>query len=112
MAGISDGLVICDTNAFATELWEERYLYKLSAEMEALGDSARADLYIVTGDEIPFVQDGIRDGETIRHDMHNRFIQELAAKRLPYTIVRGSLKERVQQAKEAIETLKRQKATL
>lgn len=30
-------------------------------------------LYVLTGDGIPFVHDGLRDGEFICHDMHARF---------------------------------------
>lgn len=77
MAGISDGLLICDTNAFATKVWQERYTGTITPEMEKLATARPVDFYIVTGDEIPFVQDGIRDGEHIRHDMHNRIIEEL-----------------------------------
>jgi HTH-type transcriptional regulator, transcriptional repressor of NAD biosynthesis genes len=98
MAGLSDGLIICDTNAFATKIWQRRYIGYDTPEVDELANKSLADLYIVTGDEIPFVQDGIRDGEHIRHDMHKQFISELKSHKLPYIEVRGSVQERLKKA--------------
>lgn len=95
-------LLLCDTNAFATELWHERYMGSMSAEVSKKTLTHYA-LYIVTGDEIPFEQDGMRDGEHIRHAMHTRFIEELNKRALPYILVRGSLKKRLQKSCEAID---------
>ena len=70
-----------------------------------LAEKAPADLYILTGDEIPFIQDGLRDGEHIRHAMHKRFLEELGVRDIPFIEVRGSIHERVRKATEAIEAL-------
>ena len=48
-----------------------------SPQLEAIARQRRYGLYILTGDEIPFEQDGTRDGEDIRHDMHKRFVERL-----------------------------------
>ncbi|MBP9738751.1 ATP-binding protein, partial [Candidatus Saccharibacteria bacterium] len=104
MAGLSNGLIICDTNAFATKIWQRRYIGYDTPEMDELAVKSPADLYIVTGDEIPFVQDGIRDGEYIRHDMHKQFISELKSRKLPYIVVRGSVQERLKKAVTYIDT--------
>jgi NadR type nicotinamide-nucleotide adenylyltransferase len=87
-------LLICDTNAFATELWHERYMGGMSTRVRKLTRKNYA-LYIVTGDEIPFEQDGMRDGEHIRHDMHKRFIEELKKRNLPYILVTGTVEQRL-----------------
>ncbi len=105
MAEASNGLVICDTNAFATSIWHERYMGKLSPAVEKLAAERTYALTIVTGDEIPFVQDGLRDGEHIRHDMHKRFIARLQETKQPYIIVSGSPAERLAQAVAAIPVL-------
>lgn len=105
LAESSNGIVISDTDAFATGLWHERYLGTRSAEVEAVSARRRVDLYIVTGDEIPFVQDGLRDGEHIRHDMHKRFVERLAEDKKPFVVVRGSREERLAQAVSAIGSL-------
>lgn len=72
-------LVVCDTDVLATTLWHERYVGHRSPSVEALAAARRPDLYLLTGDEIPFVQDGLRDGEHVRHAMQARFREVLAA---------------------------------
>ncbi len=105
LAESSNGLVICDTDAFATSVWHERYMGTRSPQVEAIADERTYDLYIVTGDEIPFEDDGLRDGEHIRHGMHKRFIERLTETGRPYVIVRGSREERLQAAIRYIDRL-------
>ena len=54
---------------------------------------ARYALTVLTADDIPFVQDGYRDGEHIRGWMTQRFRERL---RGPWIEVRGSVEERVE----------------
>ncbi len=100
-----NGLLICDTNAWATRLWHHRYLGSFSPAVNAIAALKRPDFTILTGDEIPFVQDGIRDGETIRHAMHAHFEDELARQTVPWALVRGTRQERLAEAVSLIETL-------
>jgi NadR type nicotinamide-nucleotide adenylyltransferase len=102
MAKRSDGIVVCDTNAVATELWQRRYMGRTTAEMKRIAASDKADLYIITGDEIPFVQDGIRDGEHIRHQMHRWFVTHIKKTGAPYLVVTGTQKERLAAASRAV----------
>ena len=90
-------VLICDTDALATSVWHERYLNQPSPEVLAIARSRPHDLYILTGDDIPFVQDGLRDGEHIRHAMHQRFRNVLDAWGTPWLEVYGSHEERLTQ---------------
>ena len=103
LAQAANGLVICDTDPFATGVWHERYMGQRSAAVEQIASRRSYDLYLLTGDEIPFEQDGMRDGEHIRHDMHRRFVERLAEDGKPYVLVTGSREERLAQAIAAIE---------
>lgn len=105
LAEHSNGLVIADTDAFATGVWHERYMHTRSPEVERLAAQRRCDLYIVTGDEIPFVQDGLRDSEHLRHDMQKRFIERLKEEGKPFIEVTGSIPERLAAASRAIDAL-------
>lgn len=87
--------LICDTDAFATTLWHRRYMGFRSPPLEEFAKSCSADLYLLTGDEIPFVQDGLRDGEAFRHEMHGWFEESLAGQQVPWVLVRGSPDERL-----------------
>lgn len=103
-------LLICDTNSFATVLWHRRYMGSHNPEVEKVARTARCDLYLLTGDEIPFVQDGLRDGEHIRHEMHTWFEQALAAQAVPWRLLRGSVEKRTGEALQLIHELFRDSA--
>ena len=98
-------LLICDTNAFATTIWHRRYVGHKSGEVAAIAKKGHCDLYLLTGDEIPFVQDGLRDGEHLRHEMHRWFEEALAAQTVPWHLLRGTPDQRLRQAAELIEAL-------
>jgi NadR type nicotinamide-nucleotide adenylyltransferase len=91
-------ILICDTNAWATSLWHRRYLGFDSPEVAAVAAWRRYDLYLLTGDEIPFVQDGLRDGEHIRAEMHGWFAEALGKQAVPWLLLRGSPTERQEAA--------------
>lgn len=98
-------LLICDTDAFATGVWHERYLGQRSPEVEAIAATRRYDLYLLTDVDIPFVQDGTRDGEHIRHAMHERFTIRLAEAQRPYLLLSGSHEQRLRRAIAAIDAI-------
>jgi HTH-type transcriptional regulator, transcriptional repressor of NAD biosynthesis genes len=91
-------ILICDTDSFATSIWQERYLNFVSEKVIEMSTTRFYDLYILAGDEIPFVQDGIRDGEHIRHEMHQTFLRELKRLNKPFVLVTGSKEERLAKA--------------
>lgn len=101
IAARSRGVIVCDTNTVATELWQRRYMGKTTATLKQIATHDKADLYIITGDEIPFVQDGIRDGEHIRHRMHKWFVSHIKKTSVPYIVVTGTSEERLENAKVA-----------
>jgi NadR type nicotinamide-nucleotide adenylyltransferase len=98
-------VLVCDTNAFATALWHRRYMGHRDAAVDAIAARDRCDLYLLAGNEIPFVQDGVRDGEAIRHEMHEWFREELRAQRTPWREIHGDLATREAAAIEAIGAL-------
>jgi NadR type nicotinamide-nucleotide adenylyltransferase len=105
LAGKSSGLLICDTNAFATRVWRRRYLGSYGETLEWSRHKAY-DLYIVTYPDIPFEQDGTRDGsDRVRHEMHRWFTEELEKAGQPYLVVRGAHSVRLKQATKKIDAL-------
>ena len=88
-ARVANRVVFCDTDAFATAIWHRRYVGRRSPEVEALALRRPCHLYLLTGDEISFEQDGLRDGEEIRHWMHETFARELAGSGRPWALLRG-----------------------
>lgn len=103
-------VVICDTNAFATTLWHRRYVGSDCAEVARIAKEGRCDLYLLTGDEIPFVQDGLRDGQHIRGEMHGWFEQALGQQGVPWRLLGGPHEERLGVAIGLVEELFRKSA--
>lgn len=102
-------LLVCDTDPLVTALFHERYVGAPSPSVRALADARVPDLYLLTGDEIPFVQDGMRDGEHIRPAMQARFREVLAQRRsavgVPWHELRGSRAARLAAAVRLVEPL-------
>ncbi|MFG6444142.1 AAA family ATPase [Microbacterium sp. P07] len=95
-------VLVCDTDVLATALWHERYVGAAAARILERARAHPPALYVLTGDEIPFVQDGMRDGEHIRHAMQDRFREVLASSEVPWLEVRGDVAARVAQALPAV----------
>ncbi|GAA2312573.1 nicotinamide-nucleotide adenylyltransferase [Actinomadura luteofluorescens] len=99
-------LLVCDTDAFATAIWHERYLGAPAPEVEAVHGRTPHHLWILTDPEgVPFEQDGWRDGELIRSWMSARFREELEKRGLPHITVTGPHEHRLAAAVEATDAL-------
>lgn len=101
----SPPVLICDTDPLATCLWHERYMGFEDADLAALARERRYVLYVLTGSEIPWVQDGTRDGEHVRRWMTERFRQALEDRPEPYIEVSGTEEDRLGQATSAIDRI-------
>jgi nicotinamide riboside kinase len=100
-------VLVCDTDALATTVWQERYL---GATTPAVARAAAAmpprSLYILTNEEgVPFEDDGLRDGEHLRGWMTGRFREVLAAQAVPWIEVAGSRPARLRRALRAVDEL-------
>jgi len=105
MACEANRLLICDTDAFATGIWHERYMGSRSSEIETIAAAQSHWLYILTDNDIPFVQDGLRDGENIRQWMTDRFEEELIQRKLPWMKASGTREQRLNSAIRTIDSL-------
>jgi HTH-type transcriptional repressor of NAD biosynthesis genes len=92
----SGPLLICDTDALATSVWHERYIGSRSPRVEAMAAQRLAHLYVLTSDNIPFVQDGMRDGEHLRGWMTTRIREILDEGPVPWIEAIGERSERVE----------------
>ncbi len=100
-----------DTDAFATAIWEERYLG--TASQEVIAAARRPDLYLLTDHVgVPFEDDGLRDGEHIRAGMSERFAQEIRLSEVPMVMLRGPHELRLATALAAVDELLTRKWTL
>jgi len=97
-------VLICDTDAFATAIWHERYLGARSPEVEAL--AREQPMYLLTHHEdVPFSPDAVRDGESIRAWMTGRFEERLRETGRRFVTLRGDRHQRMAQGLKAIDAL-------
>jgi NadR type nicotinamide-nucleotide adenylyltransferase len=105
LARQANRVLICDTNAFATGTWHERYYQSRDARVDAIGAADKVDLYLLMAPDVPFVQDGFRDGEKIRDWMHEAFRSQLANGATPWRLIAGSYAARFEAAEAAVAAL-------
>lgn len=100
-------VLICDTNAFATGTWHERYRGHRDPQVDAVGARDRVHAFLLAAPDVPFVQDGFRDGEKIRRWMHERFLEQLKGRTTPLFLLEGPWERRERDAIGAVEALLR-----
>lgn len=98
-------VLFADTNAFATGTWYERYHAGRDTRVDAIGARDRVHLYLFTAPDVPFVQDGVRDGELIRDWMDRRFAEQLAGATPPVVRLEGDWDARFAAAAAAVSRL-------
>ncbi|WP_327307474.1 AAA family ATPase [Streptomyces sp. NBC_01298] len=105
-ARLGSPVLFCDTDSFATGIWHERYTGARSAEVERIAAGTRRDLYLLTDHaDVPFEDDGLRDGEALRPWMTGRFLEELERTGKRFLVVRGDRRERLAAAVAAVDGL-------
>jgi HTH-type transcriptional repressor of NAD biosynthesis genes len=105
-ARLGGPVLLCDTDAFATAVWHRRYAGNRSREVEELASDPARRLYLLTHpDDVPFDQDGLRDGEHLRHRMTDWFVEQLEERGAVWSWLRGDREERSARALESIDAL-------
>lgn len=83
--------IVADTDAMTTALWHERYFGHRSDEVDAIARAqVRPNVYILTGDDIPFEADRIREGGEARHALQNKLRAEIVKTNVPFLEVTGT----------------------
>jgi NadR type nicotinamide-nucleotide adenylyltransferase len=112
-AAAADGspLLICDTDAFATSIWERRYLGEAVRHDQpwATHELPRRDVYLLTShDGVPWLDDGLREGDLeVRSAMTGWFANALTRAGHSWVLLTGDVEQRVQLATSVIDRLLR-----
>lgn len=94
--------LICDTSPLTTQFYSEQMFGTVCNELRQLA-RRQYDLTIVCEPSFPFVQDGTRQDDSFRKIGHEWYLSSLKGNE--YTIVSGSVEQRVEQALAAIRLL-------
>jgi nicotinamide riboside kinase len=98
-AAAGSPLVVCDTDAFVTSVWERRYLGGRAREPQSWATVALPprDVYLLTSHEgVPWQDDGLREGDlAVRAAMTGWFTTALTAAGHSWVLLTGTLDERL-----------------
>ncbi|MFF5976379.1 AAA family ATPase [Streptomyces sp. NPDC012769] len=99
-------VLICDTDAFATTIWHERYMGTTSPGTGEIAARGRQHLWLLTDHRgVDFEDDGLRDGEHLRPWMTARFLTQLAHTGRRTVVLTGPHEERLATAVAAVDAL-------
>jgi HTH-type transcriptional regulator, transcriptional repressor of NAD biosynthesis genes len=98
------GYLFIDTNAITTLFFSYYYNQGGLAELHHLANDCKNRYHhvFVCADDIPFEQDGWRDNAVWRGRMQGMVLHDLDCSGIHYTVVSGSLEQRVQKVKTVL----------
>jgi nicotinamide riboside kinase len=90
--------IAVDTDATTTVHFAREYHGYAMPELEQLAHQAREryDLFFLCDTDIPYEDTWDRSGQVHRIRMQRRIESDLIARKIPFTILRGSLEQRIQ----------------
>lgn len=95
-----------DTSALTTLLlgYQFGHIQQAPAELLAYADDCRQRYvhHFVCADDIPFEQDGVRENEDWRTRIQQLVLEDLQARGIAYTVVRGTVEERAEQVRRVL----------
>ncbi|AQT78677.1 transcriptional regulator [Mycolicibacterium litorale] len=106
-AAAGSPVLICDTDAFATAVWERRYLGSASRSGQPWTQVPPRAVYLVTDhDGVPWHDDGMREGDLdVRAAMTGWFVEALTTAGHSWVLLTGSVSERLDVAVRTIDPL-------
>ena len=103
LAQKTDSVLICDTDLLETKVYSEEY-YSGTCDplIEKYAIENSYDLYFLTYIDIPWEADDLRDRPNERIEMFNSFKKALEKYNKPFVVLKGSIKERMEEAVKQI----------
>jgi HTH-type transcriptional repressor of NAD biosynthesis genes len=98
------GWLICDTNAATTALYSYYYFHRCDPALQRLAQVCRQRYAhtFVCMPTTPFEDDGWRGPEALRQFQHGAILMQLEMLGIPYTLLDGSVEERVAQVRAVL----------
>lgn len=98
--------LFCDTTPLMTAIYSRWYWNRVDAQLSVLEQRHDYALTLVTAPDGPWEADGLqRESEAVRQTIHEQVIQMLDERRIAYTLVAGSLEQRMAQAVRLLASL-------
>jgi NadR type nicotinamide-nucleotide adenylyltransferase len=105
-ARLARAFLFCDTTPFMTAIYSKVYWGRVDPQLAALDATHDYALTLVTAPDGPWIPDGLqRDSAAVRLAVHQAVIDKLEQRAIAYTLVSGSLEQRMAQAALALDRL-------
>lgn len=93
--------LFCDTTPLVTAFYSQALFGRVDPRLAELA-LRRYDHSLLCAPDIPFVQDGWREDAAFRQEQHDHYRDELLRSGQPFTLIEGSLDERIETALAAL----------
>ena len=98
--------LFCDTNILVTRIWSETHFNGYcDPEIIKLSEQLSYDYYLLTSIDVPWKKDDLRDRPYDREKMFSYFKDALDNNNKPYSIIKGSIEERLTDSIKIINNL-------
>ena len=100
------GLLFCDTTPFMTALYSTVYWGRIDPALAALDVHHDYAVTLVAAPDVPWVADGLqRASAAVRQQVHQALVDKLAHRAIAFTLLTGSLEQRLAQADAVLKEL-------
>jgi NadR type nicotinamide-nucleotide adenylyltransferase len=95
--------LFCDTTPFMTAIYSGVYWGRVDPALAALDLHYAYAVTLVAAPDLPWVADGLqRESEAVRQQVHQALVDKLERRRIPFTLLTGSLEQRLAQAQAVL----------
>jgi HTH-type transcriptional repressor of NAD biosynthesis genes len=98
-------VLFCDTDLLVTMVYSEIYYGEVDPILEKAALENNYSLYILTGTDVPWVADDLRDAPDEREEMYEFFRGILMHYDLPFITVKGNEEERMKKVVPIIDAM-------
>jgi NadR type nicotinamide-nucleotide adenylyltransferase len=105
-AKTANAWLFCDTTPLMTAIYSRHYFARVDAALDELEQEHDYDFTLVTAPDFPWTADGLqRESAAVRQRIHENLLSLLEERDIPFLLVEGSLKDRVEQVAFALDFL-------
>lgn len=101
----ANGFLFCDTSLITLKIWSELEFGLTPPLITELLELSRYNLYLITDNQIPWVEDSQRQNKHSRELLFNLNLNEIKRTTIPFAIIKGDKKDRLKNAILEINTL-------
>ena len=96
---------VADTEMIVMKIWSEFRFRSLSPFLKKAYQNQQFDHYFLCAPDIPWEPDPLRENSTNRQELFELYKTELSERNHPFTILKGTLKERQKQVEFVLRSI-------